>query len=130
MSQQTYTVAHGVQTPAGPFSGGGGYTSGAVSQIVEEAIPTPSTNLQFSLTVDVSQIKVLFVLADQALTLKTNSTGSPANTLTLLAGKPYVWEHDSYYACPLTSDVTTIYVTNASGAAASLTFLVLYDPTP
>lgn len=61
---------------------------------------------------DHDALKVLVLVADKDVTIKMNSTSSPANTFTLKATLPYIWTADSGVANPLTADVTTFYVTN------------------
>jgi hypothetical protein len=63
-----------------------------------------------------------------ACTVKTNSSGSPDNTITLAAGVPVAWDTNSPYANPFTANVTKFYITNAS--AGTFSCKVLYDPTP
>jgi hypothetical protein len=82
-----------------------------------------------ALSVDVSQVKGVYILSDQALTLETNSSGSPTNTLTLVANIPYIWYTGKYDTLKFTSDITALYVTNASASAANLTIEILTDPT-
>lgn len=105
------------------------YSNDAVD-LVNIAVPAPSTNLAVALSIDVSELKYLYIVADQVLTLKTNSTGTPANTIVLVAGLPLIWVHNYYYSNPLAAaDVTILYVTNASGTAATLQLIALEDPT-
>lgn len=89
---------------------------------------------QVALAIDVSQLKGLALLSDQDVTLKTNSSGSPANVFTLAAGVPFLW----FYGDPalhdtagtaVSTDVTTLYIVNAGDDAASVLICVLVDST-
>ena len=82
-----------------------------------------------ALSVDVSQVKGVYILSDQDVTLETNSSSSPTNTLALKANIPYVWYTNKYDVLKFTSDITALYVTNASASAANLTIEILTDPT-
>ena len=82
-----------------------------------------------ALSVDVSQVKGVYILSDQDVTLETNNSGSPTNTLALKANIPYVWYTNKYHSLVFSSDITALYVTNASAAAANLTIEILTDPT-
>lgn len=93
-------------------------------------IATGQTAFLVNLAIDVSDLKSLFIVCDQAVTIKTNSSGAPDNTLTLIANQPLVWYNGSYYTNLLTVDVTKIYVANSSGATANLYIFALQDPTP
>ena len=100
-------------------------TSGSKISIDESL--SIGTNTLVALTLDVSQVKACYILADTAMTIKTNSSGSPANTLTLVANIPYVWYTNKYDTFKLTTDVTALYVTNAAAGRLQMEFLV--DPT-
>lgn len=96
---------------------------------IDESIPGASTNLLLDLMLDVSQVRGCYLLCDRDITLKTNSSGSPANTINLKADIPYRWYTNQYNALLLTSDVTALYATLAAGAAARLRCAFLVDPT-
>lgn len=105
-------------------------SSGAVVDI-DEAIADDTTDGLVALTLDVSQLKLVYIVCDQAVTLETNSSSSPDDTLTLTADTPVLW----YVGCgyPIgdlfSADVTALYVTNASGGTATLRCRFLLDPT-
>jgi hypothetical protein len=75
-----------------------------------------------------ASLRSLFILSDKDLTLKTNSSGSPGNTLTLTANKPLVWYQGCGLANPITVDVTKLFLTAAT--AARVRVKVLCDVTP
>jgi hypothetical protein len=45
------------------------------------------------------------------MTLKTNSTGSPQETLTIKANKPFAWNINSGVPVPFAGNVTAVYAT-------------------
>lgn len=94
------------------------------------AVANGQTVFEIMAAIDVSALKSLFVVSDQNVTMKSNSSGAPDDTLTLLANQPLVWYSGSYYPCPLTVDVVKFYVANASGAEADIYIFALIDPTP
>ena len=96
----------------------------------EIAVASDASDLAVNLAIDFSQIQSLWISADQDLTLETNSDSAPDDTIALKGGKPLHWEPDSYYDCPLTADVTVLYVTNGSAVACTLKIEVLEDATP
>ena len=79
---------------------------------------------------NVSEIKAIIITADQAILLETHDSGTPADTISLVAGKAYVWYTGSYFTNKLATDITKIYLTNASGSAATVEMEAVYDPTP
>ena len=86
------------------------------------------TNVQVNLAIDVSALKSLYIKASTACTIKTNSSGSPDDTLVLTAGQVISWHNLMSADNPLTVDVTKIYVTNA--AQCALKIYALQDATP
>lgn len=105
------------------------YTGGARLSI-SETIAGSSTNAQVVGTLDVSQVVSFVMVSNVACTVKTNSTGSPADTITLVADVPYVWTSDSYDSFQLGTDVTVFYVTVPGTAASTFQIDAIYDPTP
>jgi hypothetical protein len=75
--------------------------------------------LEEDLTVDVSQIKSFYISSDQDVTLKTNSTGAPAQTFALKAKKAMWWNTDRLEANPLTTDITKLFFDNTAGTIAA-----------
>jgi hypothetical protein len=94
------------------------------------AVPDSTTDLLVNLEVDVSQIQVIVMMSDQALTVETNSSSAPTDTISLLANKPWIWHPNSYDANLLTTDVTALYLTNSSGSAATFELELIHDATP
>jgi len=97
---------------------------------LEIAVADESTDLAANIGIDVSALKFLYIVSDQDLTVETNDGTSPDDTLTLSAGKPIVWYDGCGYSNPLGTDVTALYLTNASGADATLYVKTLQDATP
>lgn len=87
---------------------------------------------QVAIAVDVSKIKSLFILSDKDAKIETNSnTGSGGNTITLSAGKPCVWYTGCGLTNPLSTDVTTAYLTNLNTTeAATVKIRILVNATP
>jgi len=101
----------------------------AHTQVVEK-IADGTSDEEVAIEIDVSAVKALYINSTQDMTLETNDTGSPDDTLNLLANVPCVWHENSYYALLLTVDVTALYLTNSSGSDATLNVWALYDSTP
>jgi hypothetical protein len=87
-----------------------------------------ATETEVAINFLAASLRSLFILSDKDLTLKTNSSGSPGNTLTLTANKPLVWYQGCGLANPLTVDVTKLFLTAAT--AARVRVKVLCDVTP
>lgn len=115
----------------------GGVTVGGVIQTVagdmvatlSKIVPASTTNGEFDFAVDVSTVKGMAMEVSHDATVKTNSTSTPGNTLTLLAGIPVVWVAGDDADAFLTVDVTTFYVTTG-GLDTAFRFVVVSDSTP
>jgi len=83
-----------------------------------------------SCSLDISQVQALMILADGALTLETNSSSAPTNTIAIQAGKPYLWRLADYVACLITSDVTSIFLSNAGSVSVNFKLAAILDATP
>jgi hypothetical protein len=86
------------------------------------------TNVAQDCAADVSTIVSLAISSTTAATIKTNSSGTPDDTLTLVANKPIIWNTDMLatlgVACPLTVDITTgLFITNAAETAIKIYML-------
>jgi len=97
---------------------------------IDESIPDSSTDLQINAAIDVDQIASIYILASVDMTLEVNDGTTPDDTISLVGGVPYCWDSDSYFANLLTTDVTALFLTNASGSNGTFKLECVYDPTP
>lgn len=96
---------------------------------LDPTIPASSTNFAVTLAFTLAKVKSLWFYSDKAVTLKTNSSGSPVDTIVLAAGIPLVW-NANLGANPFSADVTSLFVTNAAVSAAEMKIRILHDDTP
>lgn len=105
--------------------------SGSGVHLLEESIPDESSDLAVVFNLDVSATKIFVMVSDQNLTVKTNSDSAPQETINLAANSPLLWiAGEDGFASPFANDVTALYVSNASGAAANLIIQALTDVAP
>lgn len=104
--------------------------TGDHQQSLSVAVPDEAEDQEVAISIDQSQIKSLYLVSDQDVTIETNNGTTPDDTISLLAGQPLVWQADDYYACPITVDVTSLFITNASGSSATVELELLVDATP
>ena len=98
---------------------------------VEETVAGTTTDYNIIVALDQSEIAALYIVADQALTLKTqDGTTADVDTIVLVADEPLIWYTGSLYTSQITADLTDINVTNASGTAATLQLYCIQDATP
>lgn len=105
-----------------------------ISIEVLETIPASSTNLLVNISIDNSTVQEMIFLASGGnMTLKTNDSGSPVATISLVDGIPLFWNSTGGYPAIANSpigatDVTKIYVTSVAGG--TLYIGVGCDATP
>ena len=100
-------------------------------EAVDVSIPDSSTDKAVAIGgIDVSQVVSVYIHSTQDITLETNDGTTPDDTISLTADVPLIWCTDCPYSNPLTTDVTALYATNASGADAVLNIQVVQDGTP
>ena len=94
-------------------------------------IPNGASNQQISIAgVDISQLKGVFIGCDQDVLIEFNSNAGSGGSIALEANVPYTWVVGDVHSLLITADVTSVYVTNASGEDATLYFYFLHDATP
>jgi hypothetical protein len=104
-------------------------TEKGVALIDGETVDTDETDHEINFDLDVSACKMFYLVSSQNVTFEDSAAGDNV-VIALKAGVPYVWHANSYDSFLLDTDVTSIFITNASGATATIYCLALYDPTP
>jgi hypothetical protein len=86
-----------------------------------------ATNKEYDVAFTVAHIQSMVLYSDKAVTIKTNSTGSPQETIVLAAGQQKIYTHDGLAggAIPFGGDITKFYITNAGAADANVKLRVL-----
>lgn len=93
---------------------------------IEDTVAGSTTNKLYSVTIAQATLKGIYILSDQDMTLKVNSTSLPVpSAISLKANTPYEWTADGYFDCPFTADVTAMYFTNAGSTTANLSVRLL-----
>ncbi len=81
---------------------------------------TTNQQLPAGFAFTLAKLQSIYILAAGVLTLKTNSSGSPQETLTLAANEPIVWIAGAGMPALFAGNITAGYVTNAAGTATQL----------
>jgi hypothetical protein len=105
-------------------------TQAGVALIDGETVATAETDYELNFDLDVSACKSFYLESDQDVTFETNDGAAPGNTIALKANKAYLWHVDAYDSFLLTVDVTSVFITNASGSTATIYCVALFDVTP
>lgn len=108
---QTYTIA---RTAEG---------SDSLKIIVDPGV----TNKLVEVTFTYADIELFLLGSDNEVTVKTNSSSVPDDTLTIKAGSCVVYASNSSFSNPFTADVTAFYVTNAGSEPATIFMMCLND---
>lgn len=102
--------------------------SGTVEDSVTEDVPTVSVNLPVHISFVKADLVGIELLSDQAMVIKTNSSGTPQETINLVAGVPYFWYAGSGITNPFVGDVTTAFAsTPGILVTAHLTGTILHN---
>ncbi len=120
-----FTTSISVQTPAGTITGSGSETADAVAYI--DTTLAIATNAEYDIDFIHTQLKSLIIKSAVACTVKTNSSGSPDNTFTIVAGEPFQWRDGDAFTNPVTAAVTKVFITTAATGAFQM--YALHDPT-
>lgn len=93
------------------------------------SIDADQTNKEITWAFTLANAKAYAICADQDCTVKTNSSSSPTETLTLKANHALVWREDDPSTMHfLSANLTKIFVTNT--AALTIKFGHVVDITP
>ena len=97
---------------------------------LSQLVPANSTNQEYDMVFAHTNIQSVYILADQACTLKFNSSGSPAPQIALVASIPLEWDTTMYaqnstsFPNPFTADVTKMFVTCTAATNLSISVLL------
>jgi hypothetical protein len=80
------------------------------------------TDIAQAFTLDRAILQSICLSATGALTIETNSAGTPTDTIVLTAGQVLVWSLavDGLSKCPISANITSLFFTN--GGAGTVTF--------
>ena len=94
---------------------------------IDESIATGLSNVEVVCALDIGEVASLFILSDQDLLFEGNDNVGTQYSISLIANIPYIWVTDSYDTNLVGVDVTSFFLTNASGSTANFQLRVLYD---
>ncbi len=126
----THTITEQVQTPGRLIIKSTTHTSDSVAALHGVQVADSATDFEIAIAIDFSAVKSFYLVSDQDVTVETNDGSAPDDTLALKANEPYVWHESSLHAFKITADVTSIFITNASGETATIDLEVVQDATP
>lgn len=93
-------------------------------------VPDSTSDQLCNIAIDVDKVSLFYILSTQDVTVEANNGTSPDFTLNLKANEPYFWHTNSLDTFKCTADVTAFYISNSSGASATISCDVIQDSTP
>lgn len=106
------------------------YTETGATNITLE-IATGQTDVEVVCALDVSELVSFFISSDQDIRFEGNNNAGADFQIDLIANVPYIWHTDAYDTNLLGAvDVTSFFLTNASGSTATFKLRALYDTRP
>jgi len=89
---------------------------------LDDTVTAGASNKEFDVNITQANIKTLCLMSTKDVTLKTNSTSTPQETINLAANKQLVWTIDHLEAKPFSGNVTKFYFTNSGTSDATIKF--------
>jgi hypothetical protein len=133
MAEISARLTNSIRFDSGTVSFPAGEYTGDNLIAVEVAVPVSTTDMRVDVAVDVSDIIVAALgCTAGTLTVETNASNSDAaEVFTVSSTAPIVWKNTDVASNPFETDITALYITNASATVESvLKFYVLVDATP
>lgn len=116
----THTLTQSYATNVGTVASATLTFTGDAEDDLDVAVPANSTNQLYSWAVTKTAMVAILLLCDQAVTIKTNSSSVPQDTINLAANTPVIWYSTSGATAPFSGNVTALYITNSQAVAANL----------
>jgi len=85
--------------------------TGGTFAATTNTFPAASAGASLTMAFTKANLQSFYLVADQNCTVKTNSNSTPQDTITLVAGVPYVWSLSAGLTNPFGGNVTSAFVT-------------------
>lgn len=102
---------------------------------ISDTVSTSGTNVEYGVPFTITNLKCIYISSTRDMTLYVNaaSTGSPTDTITLTANRPFVWQESTGIEVPFVGTagvVTKFFFTNGAIGSSTLEIRILKDGTP
>lgn len=125
----THNVVRTYQTSGGNLSNTVSQSADAEeARSLSVAVASPDTEVAISILY--AGLKSIYISSSLALTVETNSSSAPDDTLSVPAGGALVWTAQDGTANPLTANVTKVFLTATGSGSSAVEIRVLQDSTP
>lgn len=122
-----HNVVQSYQTAAGSLTGNLAVV-GDTELNADVTLAALSTNVELDVPFTLANVKSIALLCSAACTVKTNSSGSPQETITLVAAQPLICKSQTEAAAQFAGNVTKFYLSSTAGGNFSVR--ILLDQTP
>lgn len=128
----THTILHSYRDSSATTITGTESVSADTEINYDGSVAGETTNYEVDWGVTRANLKSVGIFCDKAITIKTNDSGSPQETITIAAGQQRIWSlaTDTITLCPFSNNITKLYITNSTAGAASVKVRALCDQTP
>lgn len=89
------------------------------------SVPATTDLVEVDISWTRANVHALLLFSSQALTIKTNNSGTPIDTVVLAAGQAIVWGADHAEPNPVAHDVTKLFLSNDTANPATVKIRVL-----
>jgi hypothetical protein len=125
----THKITDTYQTDAGVISSVISTYTGDTEVGFDGVIAANTTNQSIDVNAKKTLIQSLLLTSNVAVSILTNSSSSPTQTITLAAGQQINWGTDHTEANPITADIVTgMFITNATTGPATVKIRFLMNP--
>jgi hypothetical protein len=100
-------------------------TTGSLEQNFSGSVAANTANNALSLDWTSAALQSVWMSSNQAVTIKTNNTSAPQDTIVLAANQPLAWYTGSGATSPFSNNVTEVYATNGTNTNAAVNLRIL-----
>ncbi len=125
----THSITKGYKTDEGTVTSVVTSITGDAEAGVEATLAVGATNQLFTVAITRSQILSICLFASTSMTVKTNSSSTPQDTISIAAGGQVVYEGAGASGAvnPFSGNITALYVTNNDPKAGNFKLRVLLN---
>lgn len=123
----THVITRGYRDSSGKTIQSTETNTGNAESNFDQQVAGSTTNGEYTFLITQADLVSCCIFSDQAVTIKTNSSGSPQDTIALEAGQNIVWDlaFDGGGKIPFAGNVTSIFITNAGSTPANVSIRCL-----
>ena len=125
----THSVTKGYKSDEGTITSVVTAFTGDAESGIEATIGVGVTNQHFVYALTLSQVVIMVMYSSTSMTVKTNSSTTPQETINLAAGAQLVYESSNTTGAPMffAGNITGFYVTNNDPKAGNFKFRALLN---